>query len=94
MKSLLSWRNLVFLLGLAPPVAATAGEEPPQPPVPNQVEPASPAVQPMRLEEPMPIGMRKEGMKKGDVMRAAKQKHKYMKEMMQQEKAAAERGDR
>jgi hypothetical protein len=91
MKSLLAWGNLVFLLGLAPSLAAMPGEEPPKPPLPNQIEPASPAVQPMRLEEPMPIGMRKEGMKKGDVMRAAKQKRKYMEEMMRQEKAAAER---
>jgi hypothetical protein len=92
MKSLLAWGNLVFLLGFAA-LAALAGEGPPTPPLPNPAELGSRAV-PMRLAEPMPIGMRKEGMKKGDVMRAAKQKRKYMKEMTQQEKAAAERGDR
>jgi hypothetical protein len=93
MRGLLAWRNLVFLLGLTPPVAAVRGEEPPEPPLPNPAEFGSRAV-PMRPEEPMPIGMRKEGMKQGDVMRAAKQKRKYMEEMMQQEKANAERRDR
>jgi len=93
MRSLVAWRNLVLLLGLAPPVAAVRGEEPPKPPLPHPAELESRTV-PMRLEEPMPIGMRKEGMKQGDVMRAAKQKRKYMEEMMQQEKTAAERRDR
>jgi hypothetical protein len=45
----------------------------------------------MNPEEPMPIGMSKEGMKKGDVTEGAKQKRKYMEEMMQQEKAAADK---
>jgi hypothetical protein len=92
MRGLLAWRRLVLLLGLAPPVAAVRGEEPPKPPLANPAELGSRAV-PMRPEEPMPIGMRKEGMKKGDVMRAAKQKRTYMEEMMQQEKTAAERRD-
>jgi hypothetical protein len=94
MKSPLAWRDLLFLLGLAPGVAALAGEGPPKPPLANQVKPTSEAVRPMKLDEPMPIGMSKEGTKKGDVRRAEKQKRKYMEEMMQQEKAAAERRER
>jgi hypothetical protein len=94
MNSAPAWRDVVFLLGLASGVAALAGEGPPKPPLPNQAKPAREAVRPMELDEPMPIGMSKEGTKKGDVMRAAKQKRKYMEEMMQQEKAAAERGAR
>ena len=61
MKDSLTGRDLVFLLGFVPAVAATSGEGPHPPP--NQVEPANEAVQPMELDEPMPIGMAKEGMK-------------------------------
>ena len=92
MKDSLTGRDLVFLLGFVPAIAATSGEGPHPPP--SQVEPADEAVQPMELDEPMPIGMAKEGMKKGDVMKAEKQKRKHMQEMMQQEKADGEQGDR
>jgi hypothetical protein len=94
MKTPLTRRDLVFLLGFVPAVAVMSGEGPGKSPLANQADPASGAVQPMGLDEPMPTGMGKEGMKKGDVMKAEKQKRKHMEEMMQQEKAAAERGDR
>lgn len=41
--------------------------------------------QPMNMDEPMPTGMAKEGMKKGDVKAHAKKKEAAMDEMMKQE---------
>jgi hypothetical protein len=41
--------------------------------------------QPMNLDEPMPTGMAKKGMKKGDVKAHAKKKDATMDEMMKQE---------
>jgi hypothetical protein len=82
---------IIFLVGLAMVGGVMAGEKQAKPPVPNRGEPTSGATAPMNPEEPMPIGMSKEGMKKGDVTEGAKQKRKYMEEMMQQEKAAADK---
>lgn len=41
--------------------------------------------QPMNLDEPMPTGMAKKGMKKGDVKARAMKKEAAMNEMMKQE---------
>ena len=41
--------------------------------------------QPMKMDEPMPTGMAKKGMKKGDVKAHAKKKEAVMDEMMKQE---------
>jgi hypothetical protein len=43
------------------------------------------STQPMNMDEPMPTGMAKKGMKKGDVKTHAKQKEAIMDEMMKQE---------
>jgi hypothetical protein len=42
--------------------------------------------QPMNMDEPMPTGMAKQGMKKGDVKAQAQKKEALMDEMMKQEK--------
>ena len=43
------------------------------------------STQPMNMDEPMPTGMAKKGMKKGDVKTHAKKKEAAMDEMMKQE---------
>ena len=42
---------------------------------------------PMKMDEPMPIKMKKPGMKKGDVKKAAEKKERAMKAMMDKESA-------
>ena len=42
----------------------------------------------MKMDEPMPIGMKREGMMKGDVNKAAGKKEAEMKPMMEQEQQA------
>jgi hypothetical protein len=42
---------------------------------------------PMKMDEPMPIKMKKPGMKKGDVKRAAEKKELEMKAIMDRESA-------
>ena len=54
---------------------------------PQKVEAAQ--NQPMKMDEPMPIKMKKEGTKKGDVKTAAEKKDREMREMMQKETQAA-----
>jgi hypothetical protein len=41
----------------------------------------------MKLDDPMPIKMKKQGMKKGDVKKAAEKKQREMKPMMEKESA-------
>jgi len=45
----------------------------------------------MKMNEPMPTGMAKEGMKKGDVKSSADKKAKAMRPMMEQEEKAMPR---
>ena len=42
---------------------------------------------PMKLDDPMPIKMKKQGMKKGDVKKAAEKKQREMNPMMEKESA-------
>jgi len=42
---------------------------------------------PMKMDDPMPIKMKKQGMKKGDVKKAAEKKEREMKAMMDKESA-------
>lgn len=42
---------------------------------------------PMNMDDPMPIKMKKQGMKKGDVKKAAEKKEREMKAMMDKESA-------
>jgi hypothetical protein len=93
MKSLYCSRRIMLLIGLMAALGAAAADEPAQAPMPNHGERAGrnsqPMSSPMSPNEPMPTGMAKKGMKKGDVMKAEKRKKTYMEEMMEQEKAAA-----
>lgn len=48
-------------------------------------EPASTAGKPMKMDEPMPIKMKKPGMKKGDVKKSAEKKQREMAPMIEKE---------
>ena len=51
-------------------------------------------VQPMRMHEPMPGEMKKDGMMKEEVMKGAKEKVKIMMDALQKEEAAMDRSTR
>lgn len=48
-------------------------------------EPTSASGKPMKMDEPMPIKMKKPGMKKGDVEKAAEKKQREMAPMIEKE---------
>ncbi len=65
-----------------------------EPPAISNWTPKAPAKvkQPMRMDEPMPIGMKREGMMKGDVKKAAEKKAAEMKPLMEREERAMPAG--
>lgn len=65
---------LGLLLAFSAALAAEPGPSPPAAPVPK-----------MQMDAPMQGGMMKEGMKKGDVKRAAARKGRAMKPVMERE---------
>jgi hypothetical protein len=81
----------VFLLAMAD--GLIAGEAAVEPLLPMQDGSTGRIILPMDAEEPMPIGMKREGMKKGDVRYAAEQKKQYLEEMMEQEAHVQRRGN-
>ncbi len=87
--------RVIVLLALA--TFAAAAQEPKfsQPNrVPADAAPISHDVEPMNPQEPMPAGMAKPGMKKGDVLKEEQQKKRYMERMMREEKTPTEPRDR
>jgi len=81
---------LLMLAGAAPSIAAEKGT----PPAPDQAGASdagmnrmirSESEQPMDMNAPMPTGMAKKGMKKGDVKAHAMKKEAVMDKMMKQE---------
>jgi len=66
--------SLIAAITLAVPFGSTAAEQTAKPP--------------MKMDDPMPGEMKKPGMKKGDVKKAADDKQQKMKPMMDKEESA------
>jgi hypothetical protein len=73
---------VIAALGATSVPAADAAGEPPEK---NGQATKSKKKKPMKMTEPMPGEMKKEGMVKGDVKKAAKQKDAVMTPMMREE---------
>jgi hypothetical protein len=58
----------------------------------NAVDATSGPGKPMKMEEPMPIPMKKPGMKKGDVKKAADKKEREMTPVIEKESRAKRTG--
>lgn len=84
---------LMRTLSLSLAVFAAVGfAAPPDEPSSAPAKKPAKVKKPIKMDEPMPIGMKREGMMKGDVKKSAEKKEAEMKPMMEQEEQAMPRG--
>lgn len=72
----LAWAGIAAGITALVPIYAVSGDEPAKAPVP------------MKMDQPMAGEMKKEGMTKGDVRKAAAKKQRDMKDAMEKEEKA------
>ena len=76
--------TLAAVLAASPVVSRAADDTPAPKDAPPAKAPAE-ATKPMKMKEPMAGGMKKDGMVKGDMKKAAEKKDRDMKPMMEKE---------